>query len=225
MAKAATHSAERMSKTNVGGYFAFVHEYNKLVPLVHDLFGTESISLFQRISVKDLDPRRVTPMHWGSKAELAVSRLTSLTAYLQAKLVAPNRQINAVLDLVKVVLRPSIFTKPNHEKDIQNTLEVIFRSRGLDYRREKEKIEYSSKSFVPDFTFESLDLAMEVKFCDSEKKEKTIIDEMNADIPAYQTRYRWIIFVMYDLGIIQDEHLFKSSIESNPDVYVHIQKH
>jgi hypothetical protein len=63
MAKAATQSAERMSKTNVGGYFAFVHEYNKLVPLVHDLFGTESISLFQRISVKDLARARGLPSY------------------------------------------------------------------------------------------------------------------------------------------------------------------
>ena len=68
-------------------------------------------------------------------------------------------------------------------------------------------------------------MPLEVKFCDSDKKEKTIIDEMNADIPAYQKRYRWIIIVVYDLGIIQDVHLFKTSIESNPDVYVHIQKH
>ena len=225
MAKATTQSAERMSQTNVGGYYAFVREYNKLVPLVHDLFGTESKSLFQRILIKDLEPRKVSPMRWGEMAELAVSRLTSLTAYLQAKRVAPNRQVHAVLDLVTEVLRPSIFSKPKQEKDIQNTLEVIFRSRGLDYRREKVRIEYSSKSFVPDFTFESLDLAVEVKFCDSEKKEKTLIDEMNADIPAYQTRYRWIIFVVYDLGIIQDVHLFKASIESNPDVYVHVQKH
>lgn len=225
MAKAATQSAERMAMTNVGGYWAFVHEYNKLVPYVHELYGKESKSLFQVIDTKNTEPSKVSMKSWGSMAEIAVSRLTSLTAYLQAKLVAPDRQVNAVLDLVKVMLRPSIFNKPEQEKEIQNTLEIIFRSRGLDYRREKVKIEYSSKSFVPDFTFESLDLALEVKFCDSEKKEKTIIDEMNADIPAYQTRYRWIIFVVYDLGIIQDEHIFKSSIESNPDVYVHIQKH
>jgi hypothetical protein len=86
MAKAATQSAERMSKTNVGGYFAFVHEYNKLVPLAHDLFGTESISLFQRISVKDLDPRRVTPLHWGSKAELAARAVYHHTQTLRTVL-------------------------------------------------------------------------------------------------------------------------------------------
>ena len=52
MAKATTQSAERMAKTNVGGYFAFVREYIKLVPLVHELFGKESISLFQRMRAR-----------------------------------------------------------------------------------------------------------------------------------------------------------------------------
>jgi len=225
MVRASAQSAERMARTNVGGYFPFIEEYNMLTSLVLEQFGDEAKQLFKPINTQNISTRRITPMNWGTYAELANARLTSLAAYLQSKLVAPDRQVLAIFDLVKAMLRPSIFEEPKQEKDIQNTLEIIFRSRGLDYRREKVSIEYSSKSFVPDFTFEALNLALEVKFCDSAKKEKVIIDEMNADIPAYQTRYRWLIFVVYDLGIIQDDYLFKSSIESNPDIFVLIQKH
>jgi hypothetical protein len=137
---------------------------------------------------------------------------------------ATGRQVQAILDLIDANLRPAIFHDPEREVEVQNALEVILRARALDYRREKVTIEYSSKRFVPDFTFEPLDLAVEVKLCKSAEKEKAIVDEINADIPAYQTRYRHIIFVVYDLGFIRDVSQFRSGIESNPDVYVLVVK-
>ena len=120
--------------------------------------------------------------------------------------------------------RAAIFEDPKREKDVQNVLEILFRARDIDYRREKITIPYSSKTFVPDFTFESLDLALEVKLCRVAGNEKAIIDEVNADIPAFQTRYKSVIFLVYDLGHIRDVGLFKSGIESNADVYVQVIK-
>ena len=109
-------------------------------------------------------------------------------------------------------------------EDVQDAMEIIFNAKGLDYRREKVTIEYSSKVFVPDFTFESLNLAVEAKLCNSASKEKRIIDEFNADIPAYQTRYTRLTFVVYDLGFIRDVDRFKTSIECNPGVRVLVIK-
>ena len=58
---------------------------------------------------------------------------------------------------------------------------------------------YSVKNYKPDFTFEGLDLAIEVKLCNKPEREKAIVEEINSDIPAYQTKYRYVIFVIYDL--------------------------
>jgi hypothetical protein len=225
MSKAAAQNATRMANTNVNGYFPCIEEYNRLAKLVVEQFGAEASQLFQPIDLKTIYPSNIPPIMWGNYAELATTRLTSLATYLQSKIGSPDRQILALLDLIKAMLRPSIYEEPKQEKDIQDTLEIIFRARGIDFRRGKISIEYSSKRFIPDFTFEPFNLALEVKFCDSVKKEKIIIDEMNADIPAYQTRYRWIIFLVYDLGFIRDEYLFKSSFERNSYVNIHIQKH
>lgn len=190
--------------------------------MVIEQFGEEARHLFQPI---DLAPgHRTEGLMWVAYSELAAVRLNALAAYLQAKLGATGRQVQAILDLIDANLRPAIFHDPEREVEVQNGLEVILRARALDYRREKVTIEYSSKRFVPDFTFESLDLAVEVKLCKSAEKEKAIVDEINADIPAYQTRYRHIIFVVYDLGFIRDVSQFKSGIESNPDVYVLVVK-
>ena len=67
-------------------------------------------------------------------------------------------------------------------------------------------------------------MAVEAKLYNSKKKEKEIIDEINADIPAYQTRYKHVIFIVYDLGFIRDVDRFKSGIESNQGVYIEVIK-
>ena len=45
---------------------------------------------------------------------------------------------------------------------------------------EKEKIEYSSKTYIPDFVFRKLKLIVEIKFCGKRDRDKTIISEINA---------------------------------------------
>jgi REase_DpnII-MboI len=161
---------------------------------------------------------------WRTYADLAAARLSALAAYLQNKVTAPEREADSVLDLVAANLRPAMFADPSSERDVQDKLEVIFRARSHNFRREKVSIPYSSKYYVPDFTFDDLDLAVEVKLCKSDTKEKSLIDEINADILAYQTKYRRAIFVVYDLGFIRDVPAFKSGIESRAGVYVLVVK-
>jgi hypothetical protein len=227
MAKAAARNAERACEIagqntahvrGYSGYAAYIGEYNRLVPLVVEQFGEEAEHLFKPIAGSETSAKLVF------YSELAAARLSALASYLQTKLGATDRQIAGIVDLVRANLRPAIFDDPEREADVQNALETIFRVRELDYRREKISIPYSSKKYIPDFTFESLDLAVEVKLCRSENDVKVIIDQINADLPAYQTRYRHAMFVVYDLGFIRDVGQFKSGIESNPDVYVVVVK-
>jgi len=123
-------------------------------------------------------------------------------------------------------LRKSIRNKPLNEKEVQEIIQIMLNSKDYIFKREKVRINYSSKEFIPDFTFEDLDAVLEVKLCKTDKKEKDIIDEINADIPAYLSRYRNVTFLVYDLGIIRDSDLFVRDIEkNNPRIKVLIIKH
>ena len=201
------------------GYPVYINEYNRLLPYVFELFGEEAEALFQPIDIgKQINPNHAIGSLWRTYSELASVRLSALAAYVQSKLGVADKESDAVVDLILAKLRPSMFKDPDNEDDVQDAMEIMFNARGLDYRREKATIEYSSKQFVPDFTFENLNLAVEAKLCKSDSKEKAIIDEINADIPAYQTKYSRMIFVVYDLGFIRDVDKFKSGIEGNPGV-------
>jgi len=82
----------------------------------------------------------------------------------------------------------------------------------LNFKREQEHISYSSKTYIPDFTFDSINCAVEGKFCDSDRREKEMIAEINDDIQAYSTKYKNLIFVVYDTGFIRDEPKFKQTL-------------
>jgi len=123
-------------------------------------------------------------------------------------------------------LRKSMTTRPMGEKEVQDTIQIMLISKGYVFEREKVEISYSSKNFRPDFTFEDLNAVLEVKLCSSDKKEKDLVDEINADIPAYSTKYNNVTFLVYDLSIIRDSDLFVEDIErNNPRIKVLIIKH
>jgi hypothetical protein len=133
-------------------------------------------------------------------------------------------------DIVKILnlatrLRKSIHKKPTEEKEVQNAFEALLIGADVEYSREAERVEYSSKTYVPDFTFKKLDLALEIKLCHRDGQEAEIIAEINDDILAYKTKYGNIIFLVYDLGLIRDVERFASSLEEHAQVIVRVVKH
>ena len=59
-----------------------------------------------------------------------------------------------------------------------------------------------------------------------EGRKSKIIEEINADITAYDKEYKRQLFVVYDLGVIRDEIEFKRDIENaKDDIKVIIVKH
>lgn len=206
------------------GYPAYVRQYNHIfLPQIIELYGDEAKQLLPPIFPDPpvLDGHR---MAYRNRLETAAVELNAAVAYLKNKLNITDQQIEALLDLIQVNLRPAIFEDPKNEKEIQNILETIFRARGYDFERERDTVPYSGKFYVPDFTFEALDLALEAKLCNRPERVKELVDEINADIVGYQKRYKLAIFVIYDLGFIRDEQTFRSGIESNLNVYVKIIK-
>jgi hypothetical protein len=98
-------------------------------------------------------------------------------------------------------------------------------AKGTDYDRETGRVKTSGKESIPDFIFPNLKLCLEVKLSKSRDDSRKIVDEINADVRSYATKYERQIYVVYDLSSIRDEAEFKKDIENAPGVSVVIVKH
>lgn len=125
-------------------------------------------------------------------------------------------------------IRTVIFQRPEREREVQNAIEALLLGRGLakglDYDRESGKFEFSGKEYIPDFIIPKMSLCMEVKLLREGRKSR-IIEEISADITAYKKVYERQIYIVYDLGVIQNEIEFKRDIEMVDGVKVIIVKH
>lgn len=125
-------------------------------------------------------------------------------------------------------IRTVIFQKPERERELQNAIEALLLGRGLakglDYDRESGKFGFSGKEYIPDFIIPKMSLCMEVKLLREGRKSR-IIEEISADITAYKKVYERQIYIVYDLGVIQNEIEFKRDIEMADGVKVIIVKH
>jgi hypothetical protein len=235
MAAAVARSAERMCGQrgsednglpfqNYSGYPFYIDEYNRLAALTVAAFS-EAEELFPLVDLRgSRNPNDVPGHMWKSYAELGAARLGALSAYLKTKLGTKEKEHEQIIDLINANLRASIYQDPKHEREVQDVLETIFRARTLDFRREKETVAFSTKRYIPDFTFNAIGLAVEVKLCKGTDREKEMIDEIGADIVGYADRYDRIIFVIYDLGFIRDTGQFCADIEKKGNVHVLIVK-
>ena len=69
-----------------------------------------------------------------------------------------------------------------------------------------------------------LNLCIEVKLLREGRKSK-VIEEISADITAYSKVYTRQLFIVYDLGVIQNEVEFRRDIENSGLSKVVIIKH
>ena len=130
-----------------------------------------------------------------------------------------------IMNLAELKLRKIIRAKPEKEREIQDAFETLLLANDIPHSREKDSIEYSSKTYTPDFTVRKADLAVEIKLATTQAHEKSLIAEINDDILAYRTKYGNILFVVYDCGIIRDVERFVGSFEANGPVSVRVVKH
>lgn len=136
-----------------------------------------------------------------------------------------SETIIRTLNLIERKLRKLIRTEPTNEREVQHHVEDLLIASDIEYSREKESIEYSSKTYVPDFILKNVCVALEIKICNRSNREKEIISEINDDILAYQKRYKNIVFLIYDIGKIRDIDKFKKSFEENENVIIMVVKH
>lgn len=114
-------------------------------------------------------------------------------------------------------LRAVIFDRPQREVEVQNAIGSLLLGRGwnkgTDHDRETGKLEFSRNEYIPDLIVPKLQLCIEVKLLREDRKSQ-IIEEISADITAYSKQYERLLFVVYDLGTIQNEEEFKRDIEN-----------
>ena len=225
MAANAARNAERMcGQQSYASYPFYTDEYNRLLAFTAEA-DPDVTKYFQMIDLgSSRNPADVIKPFWQAHAERTAVLLNSLASYLQSKLGTKQQEHEQIIDLINANLRPAIYDDPRNERDVQNALETIFRARALDFRREQQAVPYSTKRYIPDFTFDRLALAVEVKLCKDKDREKPMIDEINADIIGYAGKYDRCVFVVYDLGFIRDVARFSEDIEKNPKVHVLIIK-
>lgn len=127
---------------------------------------------------------------------------------------------------IERALRPSFRRgQPTCEKEVQDAIEDILNALGVVFVRDKEVAPTGPKASRPDFTVEAMDLAIEAKFAKEGHGASAIQEEINADITAYKTKWKRLMFVIYDLGIIDDPHQMIRENERKLGVSVLIIKH
>jgi hypothetical protein len=136
-----------------------------------------------------------------------------------------SNMIMKIINMAGQSLRKVIRTKPESEKEVQDCFESLLVGGDIPYKRETETLEYSSKTYIPDFTVPKINLAIELKLCNRQGREKEIIAEINDDILAYGTRFGNLLFVVYDVGFVRDVDLFRRAFETNQNVVALVVKH
>jgi len=64
-----------------------------------------------------------------------------------------------------------------------------------------------------------------VKFIKDKSRLGSCIEEINSDITSYSSRYAFLLFVVYDLGVVRDEDEFVSGFIKNDNVSCILIKH
>ncbi len=154
-----------------------------------------------------------------------LKRTDIISVYQGKDTVPESSAIIRIINITERKLRKTIRKKPTCEKEIQDAFENLLIGADIPYSREIEHIEYSSKAYIPDFTIQKIDLAMDIKLCARVGREKEIIAEINDDILVYQTKYGNLFFIVYDVGFIRDIDRFIDAFEKNQNVIVKVVKH
>lgn len=224
-------SVKAVSESNVWkhtSYETYMRKYNALVQEVSkSTSGTNLLDLYNLEKVPTMG--NTIAIQQKGYFDSVHANLSILKAFLENKIGVKEDKVLQIKDFLQANLRRAVFNTPEKEVQVQEVIEQLLigkgMEKGVDYDREVGRVKISIKEVVPDFIFQKLGLALEVKLSKSSTKSKAIIDEINADIMSYSKEYKSIIFLVYDLGSIRDEIEFKNDLEVNNGISVIVIKH
>jgi hypothetical protein len=217
---------------NLGRYSSFkifLRKYNDLVRQAAPLLTNATmLDLFNLDNING--SAHYTWIQQKEWFDAGYSNVVLLKSLLEGEIGYAEDETHNLIDFFQANLRRAIFVTPEREAEIQNAVETLLVGRGMakgsDYDRETGRVKTSGKESIPDFIFfPNLKLCLEVKLSKSGERSKAIVDEINADIRAYSTRYERQLYIVYDVGTIRDEAEFKSGLENAPGVSVIVVKH
>ena len=164
-----------------------------------------ALTLLSRYNTSDMrGPSGSLPSYHRQIFDGVYADLLVLRSYLENTIGITDDERRAITDFFQARLRPAMLEPPDSEKDVQDTVERLLIGRGLqkgqDYDRETGRVKVSSKESVPDFILPRLEEAVEIKLVKDRRRIREVIDEINADIAAYSTKYLHLLFIVYDLG-------------------------
>ena len=225
----ALHDSATPPHSRYVGYKLFAESFNRLARETEGILGLKPNSFTSFLTNNMGDYLNTL---WGTQKQIveAVALETGmLLTYIEDATDFAEDEFENISYFIKGSLRASMFSLPEKEKEVQDNIERLLIGKGLikgiDYDRETGKFEFSGKEFIPDFIMPKINLCIEVKLLKDNKRSR-IIDEINADITAYSTKYERVMFVVYDLGVIRDENEFRRDIEnSGENIKVLIVKH
>ena len=213
-------------------YRSYALRYNTLVKKIFELEPNTKY-LFVNYNL-DKIPGNTNSLHLQQHSifQDVHGNLSMLCAWIDSELGSERItfKVRTLEDFLQASLRPAMLSRePDTEKDVQNTIERILIGRGMqkgmDYDRETGRVKFSVKESVPDFVFQTLSTALEVKLLKDSARLTRLVDEINADIMSYGKEYNHLIFLVYDIGSINDVTQFKRDIESAGNVTVVVVKH
>ena len=209
-------------------YKGFAQRYMAIINRLPQDFP--ALTLLSRYNTSDMrGPSGSLPSYHRQIFDGVYADLLVLRSYLENTIGITDDERRAITDFFQARLRPAMLEPPDSEKDVQDTVERLLIGRGLqkgqDYDRETGRVKVSSKESVPDFILPRLEEAVEIKLVKDRRRIREVIDEINADIAAYSTKYLHLLFIVYDLGQIQDEVEFRHGLENDRNVQVIVVKH
>ena len=215
-----------------GSAIMFAEQYTMLAEAYHSYAKVEIPSPYA-VPIFDADKFKSSSNYtWISLKEIfdiVYLDVLSLEALLREYETSATSKVLEFEDFLQMNLRKAVFDIPEKETEIQNAIEILFSGKGLkkpgDYDRETGRVKSSGKENVPDFIIKAPLIAIEVKLIRNKGSKSEIIEQMKSDIIGYRPDYKQILFVVYDLGGIQDVAEFVSGFVENPGVRVVVVKH
>ena len=213
-------------------YYQYAAQYNRLVDEAARVGLADQGVLVRYDMEKMPSPFDTIDMQQRSLFQGVHGNLSMLCASLESKIGdgETSLALPGLLDFLNEKVRPGMANnKPQMERDVQNTVETLLigngMQRGVDYDRETGRVKHSGKESVPDFVFLPLSAVLELKLVKEHANVSRVVDEMNADVQGYSKDYEHVLFLVYDLGGIDDVVEFKRDFERNPNVSVLVVKH
>jgi len=113
--------------------------------------------------------------------------------------------IDKIKEAIDIGLRKSIDDREvSDESIIRDMIHGLLATAGYEFKKGTPRHKFSVKGFQPDLTSDSLSTAIEVKLIDSKGDVSKSVEGLSADIEPYKSKFKNILFVVYDLGFVSD---------------------